>query len=278
MPVSKLKNLILLILALSVACLLGVVVPERVAQARAEETLHAQLEELFAAYDIRLDGSILPRSASLYAIELGAQKQDGATAAEALLGAQAALTPDSTHYASTYSSERGVCTLRSDGGFSAELTQNTAETDFRAAAEKLLKKMGFEADTLSEPERQADGTYAVTATQCLLGVPVLSDGLSLRFSDGALTAMEGTFFTGASQLTRISEEACISCADALTALLSSRDALGWVGGQITSVRQCYRYLEAASAALRLTPVWMIETDTGVFCVSGLTREVTVWEG
>ena len=59
MPVSKIKNLILLILALSVVCLLFLAVPMRTAQIQAEDALHAQLEELFASYDIQLDRGIL---------------------------------------------------------------------------------------------------------------------------------------------------------------------------------------------------------------------------
>ena len=87
MPVSKIKNLILLILALSVVCLLFLAVPMRTAQIQAEEALHAQLEELFASYDIQLDRGILPRSVDLYTVELSGQQADNAAAAAALLGA-----------------------------------------------------------------------------------------------------------------------------------------------------------------------------------------------
>lgn len=276
MPVSKIKNLILLILALATACLLLLVIPLRLSDIRAEEALHAQIEELFSSYDIALDRSILPRSASLYGIELGGQAEDSAVAAAALLGAEAAPDEDSTHYASTYTSPQGSCTLRADGGFTAALTGGQSSTDLTAAAQTLLKRMGFETEALSAPERLSAGVYTLHASQRILGVPVLSDGLSLTYTNGALTRCEGTFFTGVSALSRTSEDACISCADALTALLSRREALGWVGGSVVSVRQCYRPAGSASASLRLTPVWLIETDTGSFCVNGLTREVSVW--
>ena len=117
MPVSKIKNLILLILALSVVCLLFLAVPMRTAQIQAEDALHAQLEELFASYDIQLDRAILPRSVDLYTVELSGQQADNAAAAAALLGADAALQPDSSHYAATYLSPAGSCTFRAGGGF-----------------------------------------------------------------------------------------------------------------------------------------------------------------
>lgn len=277
MSVSKIKNLILLILVLSVIGLLALVIPTRLSQAQEEEALHAQLEELFASYDIQLDRNILPHSVNLYAIELTAQKEDSAKTASALLGADATLRTESTHYASTYSGENGTCTLRSDGGFSAALTNADSSSDLSAASMKLLKKMGFDVGTLSSPQRQSAGVYALTASQTLLGVPVLSDGLTLTYSNGALSRLQGDFFVGSSQISRISESSCGSCADALTSFLSARDALGWVGSQILSVRQYYRHSESASASVRLTPVWIIETDTGSFCVNGLSREVTVWE-
>ena len=48
MPVSKIKNLILLILSVCVIFLLALVVPQRLEQARAEREIHDRLEELFA--------------------------------------------------------------------------------------------------------------------------------------------------------------------------------------------------------------------------------------
>ena len=35
----------------------------------------------------------------------------------------------------------------------------------------------------------------------------------------------------------------------------------------------YLHSETATSALRFTPVWRIETDTAVFYVNGITREV-----
>lgn len=278
MPVSKIKNLILLILGMSVVCLLLLVVPARLHQAQSEQELHAQLEALYASYDIELDRSILPNSIRLYAIELGGQSADSAAAAQALLGENAVLQSDSTHFTSTYQSENGSCTFRSDGGFSAALETGMPVADIAAASEKLLKNMGFETRGVSEPERQSAGVYNVRASQTILGVPVLSEGLRLSYTNSTLDGLDGYFYTGASQITRISEDACISCADALTAFLSRRDALGWVGSKILRVQQVYRHTESASASMRLSPAWILVTDTGSFCVNGLSREVTAWEG
>ena len=98
---------------------------------------------------------------------------------------------------------------------------------------------------------------------------------TLTFSNNCLTGVEGTFFTGAAQLKRISENSSITAADAVVAFLAQRYTLGWVGSAITSITQGYvRSETAAAAAVHLTPVWLLETDTGVFQVNGITREVS----
>lgn len=159
MPVSKIKNLILLILALSVVCLLFLAVPMRTAQIQAEDALHAQLEELFASYDIQLDRGILPRSVDLYTVELSGQQADNAAAAAALLGADAALQPDSSHYAATYLSPAGSCTFRAGGGFSAALTGGESTSDMAGSAARMLKKW---ASTLKVSLRRSARVRAYT--------------------------------------------------------------------------------------------------------------------
>ena len=118
------------------------------------------------------------------------------------------------------------------------------------------------------------GVYELFCTQSVLNVPVFSDGLCLRYENGALTAISGTFFGGEAAPARIGTETCISCADALTAFLSQREMLGWNGSEIRSVRQGYRYTDTAAAIVRMTPAWRIETDTGTFFVGGISRELS----
>lgn len=273
MPVSRIKNLILFILSVSVLFLLMLVVPQRVERARAEQALHEQLQTLFASYGIELDGEGLPDSVSLYSIELGTEETGAETAAKALLGDDAAVEDGATRFAPVYTSAVGTCSMVLDGSFHAELRGGDAAGDVYRDAQKVLVKMGFSCNSLSQPQRVSAGVYRVDAAQELLGVPVFSEGLHLTYKNGVLREIDGVFFTGEQKITRISEERCISCADALAALLASRDQLGWVGSSILRVTQGYRYTESASASVRLLPVWLIETDTETFQVNGLTREV-----
>ena len=104
-------------------------------------------------------------------------------------------------------------------------------------------------------------------------MPVFGAELTFTYRSGLLTQVSGLFYPDNGTISRISEQSCISCADALTQILASRDALGWVGSQITGMQQGYLHSETATSALRFTPVWRVETDTAVFYVNGITREV-----
>ena len=76
MSVSKIKNLILLILALAIIGLLPAVVPTQAARVGSEKEVHEKLEALYESYGLSLDASSLPASQTLYSIErIGAQHQ-----------------------------------------------------------------------------------------------------------------------------------------------------------------------------------------------------------
>ena len=58
------------------------------------------------------------------------------------------------------------------------------------------------------------------------------------------------------------------------AVLSGRDALGWVGSTVTSLTQGYLPSDQAGTGIRFVPVWLVETDAGSFFINGITREIT----
>lgn len=275
MPVSKLKNLVILILLLANFAMLALLLPGRMTQRREAASLRQSLSELYAAQDVALDPEIIPDSATLYVLELAEDTAADLQAAEALLGDQVQAQANSTRYFHSYDSEYGTCSISRTGAFHAQLSGLKENSDLTKAAKQLLKRMGFTYSALSQPERLRAGVYTITATQTVLDTPVFGGELVLTYSNNCLTALDGVFFTGAGTLTRVSEEACISAADALAAFLSARYALGWVGSEITGMEQGYLRSEtAAAAAVHLTPVWLLTTDTGAFYISGITGEVT----
>ena len=274
MPVSKLKNLVLLVLLLANLALLALLIPDRVNQQRGDAALRKSLCDLYAGQQVQLDPDTVPDTVSIYSLELAEDPAGSAAAAEALLG-QSMVQDDATRYQSVYRSDSGQCTISRSGSFRASLEGRPAVRDLAKDAKKTLRAMGFQYLSLSEPQRLRAGFYTLTATQTVLGVPVFSQGLTLTYANDRLVQLEGVFYTGAGTLTRISDQPCISAADALVAFLSARVDLGWVGSAVTGMTQGYvRSETAAAAAVHLTPVWRLETDTGSFDVNGITGEVT----
>lgn len=244
MSASKIKNLILLILLLGVLGLLPAVVPTQAARTGAERNVHEKLEALYSSYGLTLDASGLPSSQTLYAIEI--ENPDVSNAAQALLGSKYTAGETAARWLASCTSELGLrCRLSRAGELTARLTGATQAHDLARATRRYLRSMDFAVASVSEPLRESAGVYSVTAVQSLCGVPVFESALTFTYRNSALSRVDGTFYpTG--ETVRVSESACISCADALVCLLSSRDSLGWVGSEILSCEQGYVHSETAS--------------------------------
>jgi len=275
MPASKLKNLTLLILLLANLALVAILLPGKLAQRQQAADLRQSLSDLYAGQEIVLNPDIVPDTVTLYVLELAESSDANLQAATALLGEPILIQDDSTRYLSLYESAGGSCSIGQNGSFRAQLTGGSEVKDLTRAAKSVLQAMGFQWHALSEPTRLRAGVFSLTADQSVLGVPVFSEGLTLTYANNRLTTLEGAFFTGSGKLSRVSNNACISASDALVAFLSARFDLGWVGGAVTAVEQGYLRSEtAAAAAVHLTPVWRLQTDTGTFYVNGITGEVS----
>ena len=103
--------------------------------------------------------------------------------------------------------------LSRSGELTARLTGATQAHDLARATRRYLRSMDFTVASLSEPLRESAGVYSVTAVQSLCGVPVFESALTFTYRNSALSRVDGTFYpTG--ETVRVSESACISCADA----------------------------------------------------------------
>lgn len=266
MPVSKLKNLAILILLLANAALLCLLIPRQIRQQQQTDRLHDAVIELCAEQDVSLEPGSIPETIWLYELELADGDAARLDALTALLG-EAPTQTDTGRY--TAASIR-LCSWE-DETISLKLTPGREVADIRGSAKRSLQKMGYEQHSISKPQRLSPGIYAMTATQSILGMPVFSQGLTITYSNNALSDLDGSFFVGT--LTGTGSTACINAAEAVVAFLSARVELGWVGSSILALEQGYYRYETAGSAVRLTPVWKIATDTGSFLIDGLTARV-----
>ena len=262
MSAGKVKNLIILILLLVCAFLLALVIPARLeARRRAEENTE-RLRRLMQEANVTLTDRV-PETTDLRA----AERTEGADAyldtVSALLGEQ--VLSQQTAYRTEYSSAKGTLRLNANG-FTAELRDRETAESPQAEVEALLARFGVTRFDLRQ-EPQADGERFI-ATPYLYGVPVFSSELQFSYRDGALTTVSGSLVR--EDCTAIAgQKRCCSAQDALIAFWGARLSLGWVGSRVEALSQGFLLADAS----RLQPVWRIETDTGAYCVDGLTRNV-----
>ena len=86
MSVSKLKSVIILILAAMNLFLLALVIPARMPGYLQNQQAQAQLQTLFETYQLTLDLSTLPKSQPLTSVNVSYDSAAALTAATALLG------------------------------------------------------------------------------------------------------------------------------------------------------------------------------------------------
>ena len=264
MPVAKLKNLVILILALANVLLLSLLIPRQMEQNARQMELRESLVQLCQAQNVILSPDAVPETVELYALELADAEAAKAVALEALLG----YAPQENESGVLISADSLRLGTWREQQISLKLQGLGDVSNMAAGSKKLLESMGFDLYTLDSGRRLSPGIYAYTAHQAVLGVPVFSDGLKLTYGNNAVIAIEGDFYAGT--LTRVDDTACISAAEAVVAFLEARVEQGWVGSAIMELEQGY----APAGDRRLTPVWMVVTDTGSFCVDGLTAQVS----
>ena len=276
---SKAKNIIILILAAADLLLCVLAIPLWKRQRLESQQLGQELSALLADRGVALDPASLPGELDLGGLELQHGSDRAAEAVTALLGTSILMQDDSNRYQSTYRGVGGSCVFSHNGHFSAQITNPPAsQGSLEADAAALLEAMGFQVARLELEGPDQEGRTLVRAWQTLLGAPVFGPGLSLTYRDGLLTGVEGVFYAYDQAPALVSEDTCISAADALVAFLNGRAALGWVGSQVLAVEQGWLETETPSAAnVRLTPVWRIVTDTATLYVNGLTKALSVSE-
>ena len=119
MPLSKLKNLALLVLVFANLTLLAILLPGKAAQRQQAANLRQSLSDLCATQEIALDPAVVPDTVTLYTLELSDTAAANLQTASALLGEAILIQDDSTRYLSTYESAVGSCSLGRNGSFRA---------------------------------------------------------------------------------------------------------------------------------------------------------------
>lgn len=170
----------------------------------------------------------------------------------------------------------GEVSLRSGGGLSAEFLRNdhwkTDRPEDHAAA--LLKKLGVEG-ALTEQGNEGEDVV-LRFTQSWNGVPVFSCEVEFVYRDGYLTTLRGALLMAADGTAEAGQALTLP-----TALMRFSEELGATGDVCSAIRSMepgYRGMaQSLSGGARLTPVWLVVTDTANYyldCVTGALTRVT----
>lgn len=264
---SKLKTIIIYILLLLNLFLLGLVGMNRFRAQRYQTAALTEAAAVLAQNNIRTQLEELPREMKLSAAVAARDLQKEERLASVLLGGDVQTTASGGGLY-VYEGEAGTARFRGNGEFTVDLTRPVEST---LTPQSLMKSLDLDIWQVRAEDNAAE--------QSLNGVPVYSAGSAeqrvagVTFSydgEGRLSAVSGWLHLG--KLTAEQEEnSPISVSTGLMAFFGFVVDNGDVCREIVSMTSVYR---AAGGSARLTPTWLIRTDTGGYFVDAINAEVS----
>lgn len=173
----RLKNIIILILALMNLCLLGLLGVRLTTGYSAQAEARQQMVQLFAAEGVSLDDGIIPGATPPAGLTLSRDPDEDEKLAGFLLGDELVMS-DGGGGVTTYQSENGSAVFRSDGTFDVVIEQSGETAD--ALCRAFCRAFHYEALAFSLDGE--DGS--ASAVQTYDGAPVVNCTVSFSISGG----------------------------------------------------------------------------------------------
>lgn len=262
METPKLKNIVLLILALTNLFLLIFVIRLE-GQDRAQQS-QARLEaiQFLENKGIQVKKDQVPEKMTLEPKNVERDLERESVLAAQLLGEEVTVQ-DRGAGVYRYFNALGSIQFHSDGAFSAQFSQDMFPLgdQLEQTCQALLSKMDFEGE-LSEAETGAGGER-LTFCQLWEGQPVFTQQVTLETDGSCVTGMvSGRRLVG----TPVQDQSrtTVTVATALVEFLNGLNSLGDVCSRVDSITQGYAAGTSLSGPMTLTPVWRIGTDTGFY--------------
>ena len=267
MESSRLKNIVILILALLNLCLLGLLTMRKAVEYSSRDEAKAQLVALFAAEGVRLEEDAIPDATPPSRLTLSRSDEEDRKLAAFLLGRDLSRS-DGGGGIRVYRSTggEGYAVLRSSGSF--DVVNPGADQE----AEDLCRAFcrAFQYEELSFSLEGGTGTAA--AVQYHDGAPVVNCTVTFTIENGVLRAVSGI---------HLPEEAAadtgtdhpLSALTSLALFLNTVKA-GAVVTEVTDIYLCYELQSTSTAPMVLAPAWCVATDTANYYVNCFTGAVS----
>lgn len=262
---ARLKNIIILILALVNAILLIALASTRIQENTAKRRLTTQIVTMFKKNGISLNADDIPESFPPAGGTLRRNTAEERAMAISLLG-KLPKTDNAGGGIYTYSTSKGTATFRSGGSF--DITGKLGSAHLEKLCRDFCGAYGYENLKLS----LKDGNGQGMATQYYGGHKIVNCTVYFFIKGGALVSVSGTHAPNPG--TRFSSSvSSMTAATALTRFLEAHRQNGTVVSRVRRVFPCYRLKSSVSAPLTLTAVWRIVTDTGSYDINCATGAV-----
>lgn len=268
MPWSKMKNIILVILAATNLALLVLVGGQAIQGSRLLSRAREDSIQFLRSRGVEVDEGVIPQSMGLRPQiaerDLAEEEQ---TAAALLDGPVTVQARGGEVY--RYYNEKGSIQFHSDGTISARLEKGAFPLGENRAAGclALMERMGIQGVILEEEGDE------IVFRQTWGGSPLFTQQVTLVCQDHDLVAItSGRQLVGRPQ--EDSTRETISVATALISFFNGVGALGDVCNRIDAIEPGYVAAASLSGPTLLTPVWRVTTDTGAYQLDTVTGAVT----
>lgn len=264
METARLKNIIILTLALVNVFLLGTLGMRRAQQIASQHQAAEALIAIFAADQVSLSESAISFDSPPSALTLERETAREQALAAAFLGNSLTSANEGGGIV-TYTSDSGQAVFRASGAF--EITGDLGE-NAALLCQQFCRDYGCEPpETWFAPL----GSGSVTAQQLYQGYTVENAAVTFVAENDVLRSVSGILLPAESAPAQ--SGALLSASSALTAFLNARRTSGTVVSSVTAAYLCYE-LQNNAAIMTLTPTWCIVTDTVNYYVNCSTGAVT----
>lgn len=261
MDKSKIKNFIIIILALVNVFLLAIVISGAREKQEADASRKEALENVLAEKGLTLNPDIaLPENIPPL-ISLQRDMDDEYRSISALIGKSTPLVQKGNSY--FYDGPYGKATFSGTGEFNVSLEPGVISKGRNPvdAAKSVLKKMDLECSSI-EPIVEDDGSKTTVTLHCSWDKTAIQDAIiKFDFNSEYLWLVKGTRPLDVKHSVQSSED----FPDSVTIIMNFLEYIsntGYVCSEISDLRIEYSMNSTISGICVLKPVWCIETNSG----------------
>lgn len=276
---SKIKNIILIILAGTNLLLLGFVLRQDMqlwsAQNQARQDAVAFLEK----NGVSVQEDLIDGITQLGAQQVERDRESEPQLAQALLGGQV----DESNLGGEvyrYYNQKGYIQFHGDGTFQGEFVDGAFPLKSQSPGEhalEVMQKLNFQGEMLQVTgEEDGAAEVKVVLRQIWNDCPLFDRQVTLVYRGGNLVSMTGgRRLTGPPQVDERRQP--MEAPTCLIRFYHGLTAMGDVCSRIDSITQGYVGGSYTLGTTSLVPVWQIVTDTGTYLLDTLTGEVSRME-